>query len=263
MKNNLFKVSQLVLILSFVLLGCNPTDKNSSEKKQDEKKQAEKVQSEKVQNKFKLNSVQDTTKFETKYNDGRMTAVRNLKYYNLLVESSIPMIDDALKLTTVITEWNEYDANVASPQGAFIQVPKSFPEPDRSELIKSGVDENSLNSQMVGGDVETNRRIKEPSIRYWAVASKMFAQEFAKLKKAEGISNRDIDYVTFDFITSNGFYTVQVKKSELESGQLIWSNLFKESKFLNTEMARVQNESRKDAEKRYEDSQLKKLKNKR
>jgi hypothetical protein len=115
---------------------------------------------------------------------------------------------------------------------------------------------------MVGGDVETNERIKEPSIRYWAVASKMFEQEFNTLKKAKGISNRGVDYVTFDFITTNGFYTVQLKKSELESGQSVWSNLFKESKFLNTEMERVQKESQQDAEKIYEARQLKKLKKK-
>ena len=88
----------------------------------------------------------------------------------------------------------------------------------------------------------------------------MFEQEFATLKKAEGISNRDTAYVTFDFITTNGFYTIQELKSELENGKSIWSNLFKESKFLNTEMARVQNESQKEAEKRYEDRQLKKNK---
>ena len=65
----------------------------------------------------------------------------------------------------------------------------------------------------------------------------------------------------FFIITGNGFYTVQVKKSELENGQSVWSNLFKESKFLNTEMARVQNESQIDAEKRYKAKQLKKGKN--
>ncbi len=112
-------------------------------------------------------------------------------------------------------------------------------EPEKSEMEKNGIDASSI---MVGGDEETNRRFKEPSIRYWTVASKMFEQEFKNLKKAEGISNRDTTYVTFDFITTNGFYTVQELKSELESGKSIWSNLFKESKFLNNEMARVQNE---------------------
>ena len=209
-------------------------------------------------NNFKLNKVDDTSKFETIYNDGRMTAVRSLKYYNLLIKSSKPFGDKKLELSTVITEWNNYNANVATAQGAFIQVPAVFPEPDRSELIKSGADANSLNSQMVGGDEESNRRIKEPAIKYWAVASKIFEQEFATLKKAEGISNRDTAYVTFDFITSNGFYTIQEKKSKLENNQSIWSNLFKESKFLNIEMARVQNESQKDAEKRYEAKKMEK-----
>jgi hypothetical protein len=122
-------------------------------------------------------------------------------------------------------------------------------------MEEAGVDANST---MVGGDEETNRRIKEPSKRYWVVASKMFEQEFNNLKKVDGISNRDTNYVTFDFITTNGFYTVQEEKSKLESGESIWSNVFKESKFLNTEMARVQNESAIDAQRKYEAKQLKK-----
>jgi hypothetical protein len=80
----------------------------------------------------------------------------------------------------------------------------------------------------------------------------MFEQEFKSLKKAEGITNRDTNYVTFDFITNKEFYTVQVEKTKLESNQSIWSDLFKESKFLNTEMARVQNESAVENQKRYE-----------
>jgi hypothetical protein len=126
---------------------------------------------------------------------------------------------------------------------------------EKIEMEKNGIDANST---MVGGDVETNRRFKEPSIRYWAIASKMFEQEFKNLKKAQRISNRDTTYVTFDFITTNGFYTIQELKSELESGKSIWSNLFKESKFLNTEMARVQNETQKE----FEDKQLKRVKKK-
>jgi hypothetical protein len=246
MKNKLLKT----LIFSFGLLiflyGCNQTEQSNTVS----------LKKETEENSIKLNKAEDTSKFETIYNDGRITSVRNSKYYNYLVKDSKPL-DTKLGLLTVITEWNKYDANVACPQGGFIQRPLSLTEPQKIEMIEAGVEGNST---MVGGDEETNRRFKEPSIRYWAVASKMFEQEFASLKKAEGISNRDTNYVTFDFITSNGFYTVQEKKSELESGKSIWSNLFKESKFLNTEMARVQNESQEDAQKRYEDRLLKKKK---
>jgi hypothetical protein len=118
-------------------------------------------------------------------------------------------------------------------------------EAEKKELRDAGIKDADLNSQMVGGTEEDNKIFKEPSIRYWAVASKMFEQEFKNLKKADSISDRTVDYVTFDFITTSGFYTVQVPKSELESGRSIWSKMFEESKFLNTELARVQNEAQK------------------
>ena len=178
------------------------------------------------------------------------------------MKSSQPMKDEKFVMTTVTAEWNKYDGNVASPEGAFIEKPLFLEEAEKKQMLEGGLNPTDMNSTMVGGDEETNRRIKEPSKRYWAVASKMFEQEFKNLKQAKSISNRDTNYVTFDFITNNGFYTVQELKSELESGQSIWSNLFKESKFLNTEMVRVQNEMAIDWQKKYEASQLKKNKKK-
>lgn len=247
MQNNSLNVILYLLGSLVFSLGCNqPT-------------QSVVIKNEKPETNFKLNSTPDTNKFETIYNDGRKTAIRNLKYYGYLIKSSQPMKDGKFGLTTITAEWNKYDGNVATPQGSFIEKPLFLEEAEKREILEGGlIDPKDMNSTMVGGDEETNRRIIEPSKRYWAVASKMFEQEFKNLKKAEEISNRDTTYVTFDFITTNGFYTVQEKKSELESGKSIWSNLFKESKFLNTEMARVQNESQKDAQKRYEASQLKK-----
>jgi hypothetical protein len=243
-KNNLLKVSLVVFGSLVFLFGCNQTKKSNTES----------LKKETEENNFKLKTPEDTTKYETVYNDGRISGVRNIKYYNSLVKTSKPL-DTKLGLTTIMTEWNKYDANVACPEASFIQTELMMGSEQKKELIAAGVDANST---MVGGDVETNERIKEPSKRYWAVASKMFEQEYSSLKKAESISNRDTNYVTFDFITTNGFYTVQEKKSDLESGQSIWSKVFEESKFLNKEMGRVQNESQKDAEKRYNASQLKK-----
>jgi uncharacterized protein with FMN-binding domain len=249
MKNNLLKAS-LIVFCSFVFLaGCNQTEKAKIENNQIEI----------AKETFAIATIENN---KTKYADGRFTAVRNLEYYNSQVKTSIPMKDSKLGLTTIMTEWNAYDANVASAEAAFIEVPRSIEERDkvRAEMKAAGVDlsTDDGNSTMIGGDEETNRRFVEPSKRYWAVASKVFEQEFTKLKKAKSISDRSVDYVTFDFITTNGFYTVQVKKSELESSQSVWSNLFEESKFLNTEMARVQNESAIDAQQRYEAKQLKK-----
>jgi hypothetical protein len=270
-KNNLLKTSLFVFCAFVFLFGCDQAKEVKTENNQNEtakdsvamNKAVNKAKSEAAKETFAIVST-NSEKLESKYTDGRITSVRNLPYYKILVKSSIPMKDAKYGLTTVITEWNAYDANVASPQGGFIQVQRSIKERDtiRAEMKTAGVDlsTDDANSTMIGGDEETNRRFKEPSIRYWAVASKMFEQEFKNLKKAEGISDRSVDYVTFDFITTNGFYTVQVKKSELESGKSIWSNVFKESKFLNVEMARVQNESAIDDQKRYEADQLKKLK---
>ena len=245
MKSNLLKTSLIVFGSFCFLVGCNQNKKTNTKS----------INKETVESNFKLNKAEDTTKFETIYNNGIKSGVRNIKYYNYLVKDSKPFGDTKLGLTTVITEWNKYDANVATAQSSFIEKALFLEETEKKQMIEDGFEPSK--STMVGADVETNRRIKEPSIRYWAVASKIFEKEFKNLKKADGISNRDTTYVTFDFITTNGFYTIQEKKSELESGKSIWSNLFKESKFLNTEMARVQNESQKDAQKRYENRQIK------
>jgi hypothetical protein len=54
---------------------------------------------------------------KTNYSNGVITNVRVLEYYTDLVKTGIPMKDAKFGLTTIITEWNKYDANVASPQG--------------------------------------------------------------------------------------------------------------------------------------------------
>jgi endonuclease V-like protein UPF0215 family len=264
MKNNQLKSLLLVFGILVFLFGCNQTEKTNIEKNQKEMAKdsvTTSAKGEPAKDTFAMASVENN---KTKYADGRFTAVRNLEYYKSLVKTSIPMKDSKSGLTTIMTEWNAYDANVAAPEAAFIEVQRSVEERDkvRAEMKAAGVDlsTDDGNSTMIGGDVETNERIKQPSKRYWAVASKVFEQQFNNLKKTKGISVRTVDYVTFDFITTNGFYTVQVKKTELEAGKSVWSKVFEESKFLNIEMARVQNESNMDAEKRYKESQLKKSK---
>lgn len=62
---------------------------------------------------------------KTLYADGRVSDVRKINYYNYLVKNSEPFGDSPaakLGLITIITEWNKYDANVAGPQGGFMQV---------------------------------------------------------------------------------------------------------------------------------------------
>ena len=162
MKNNLLKAALLVFGSLIFLFGCNQTKKSNTKS----------FKKETVENNFKLNKVADTSKLETIYNDGRITAVRNVKYYGYLVRDSKPFGDTKLGLTTVITEWNKYDANVATAQSSFIEKALFLEETEKKQMIENGFEPS--NSTMVGADEETNRRIKEPSIRYWAVANKMF-----------------------------------------------------------------------------------------
>ncbi len=97
---------------------------------------AESINKQTVETDFKLKTPDDTTKFETKYNDGRVTVVRNLKYYNLLVKSSKPFEGTKLRLSKVIGEWKLYDANVAIAQGRFIQKPLIMQDPEKNEIKK-------------------------------------------------------------------------------------------------------------------------------
>ena len=64
-------------------------------------------------------STNSTGNLKTKYADGRISDVRKINYYNYIVGSSKPFGDTAaakeLGLTTIITEWDKYDAIVASP----------------------------------------------------------------------------------------------------------------------------------------------------
>ena len=99
-----------------------------------EKLIAESTNKQTVETDFKLKTADDTTKFETKYNYGRVTVVRNLKYYNLLVKSSKPFEDTKLRLSKVIAEWNVHDANIAIAQGGFIQKPLIMQDPEKNEM---------------------------------------------------------------------------------------------------------------------------------
>ncbi len=255
MKINPLNTSIIAITATLFLYSCDQTKNANVEKKE--------TANETVKNNFKLNKEPDTMEFKTIYNDGRITAVRNQKYYNYLLQDAKVNGDTVLKLSTVVSEWNRYDANIAGNGGGFIQVPRTAQEVInlKKELKASGADTTEdLNSTMVGGDVESNRRFTEPSKRFFAVAKQIFEQEFKNLKKAEGISNRDTNYVTFDFITNIGLYTVQEQKNILESNQSVWSNLFTETKFLNTEMARVQNESQQYWEEKLRKKTRKKAK---
>jgi hypothetical protein len=204
MKNNLKKASHLVLASLVFLSGCNQIGASDPKNRQSE--------TTKAPIKF---ATQGTETFETKYADGRITSVRNLNYYNILIENQKENKSENIKILYVMTEWDKYDAVVAAPQEAFIQLP---------------------NNSMIGGDVETNRRVKDYAIRYFAIATKTFEKEARNLKMINAITDRDTNYVTFDFITNKGIYTIQEKKSDLENDQSTWSGLFTASKQLNSDV---------------------------
>jgi hypothetical protein len=210
MKSNLLQASLLTIGISALFLGCTQSNKFETESNTKEIKT----------DSFESAMIKDNKTF---YKDGRETNVRKLWYYNSLVKTSIPLekntnTDNKLKLTTIIVEWNKYEAVVASEEAVFIQLPSN---------------------QMMGGDMETNRRIKESSIRYFDIAYKMFEKEFKTLKMTGAISNRDTTFVTFDFFTDKGFYTVQESKAKLEAGESIWSDLFEATKKMPSELEKT------------------------
>ena len=61
-------------------------------------------------------------------------------------------------------------------------------------------------------------------------------QRINTLLKVDTIPNRNVDSVSFDFITNKGTYTVQESKKTLESGDTDLSKMFKEAKKLNLEI---------------------------
>jgi hypothetical protein len=208
MKNNRKKASVWVLASLMFLSGCNQTGASD----------AKNTQSEATKAPVKF-ARQGKDTFETIYADGRLSGVRNLNYYNILIKNKKDNKSENVRVLYVMTEWNKYDAVVAAPEEAFIQLP---------------------NNSMVGGDVETNRRVKDYAIRYFAIATKMFKKEVRNLKTINGITDRNTDDVTFDVITNKGIYTIQEKKSDLENNRSIWSGLFTASKQLNQDVITTQ-----------------------
>jgi hypothetical protein len=202
MKIDLLKASLLPFAILALLLSCHPSENTETK--------SSAIATENVS--FEPARVESNHTF---YKDGRETDVRKLEFYNSLFKTSIPLekntnTNNILKLTTIIVEWNKCEALVASEEAVFIQLPSN---------------------QMMGGDVETNRRNKASSIAY-----KIFEKEFKTLKLATTISNRDTNAVTFDFFTDKGFYTVQASKAKLEAGESIWSNLFETTKKMPSEL---------------------------
>ena len=149
--------------------------------------------------------------YKTKYKDGRKSEIRTMFSYE--------GYDDTLKLypknktgiALIVIEWNENEGVVASESAAF---------------------DNQNNNQMYGGDVETNRRITPASRKFIKIGKQFFDNNFDKLTRISEIPNRDLEFVSFDFITTKGIFTVQESLKKLENNTSILSSLFDEGKKL-------------------------------
>ncbi len=151
---------------------------------------------------------------ETKYDDGRISEARSIDPYSPRTDSEVNK-NEPTKLLGIIVEWNKYEALVADAETGFIQLETNT---------------------MRGGDVQTNKRVSKSLAPFFRQSEKFFQERISTLLKVDTIPNRNVDSVSFDFITNKGTYTVQESKKTLESGSSDLSTMFKEAKKLNLEI---------------------------
>ena len=151
----------------------------------------------------------------TKYKDGRLSEVRIFNYYHASKDTAKENKGDVIKLKYVVLEWNKYEAVVADEEGAFAQL-----------------ETNSMR----GGDVGTNKKVQKSSSLFFKQTEKIFEEKINTLLEVNEIPNRNVDSVSFDFITNKGVYTMQESKKTLESGGTDLSKIFKDAKSLKLEI---------------------------
>jgi hypothetical protein len=150
--------------------------------------------------------------FKTVYVDGRISQVRNFDYFDFYRDKAPSAASQPINLIIVTVEWGRYDAVVGDRTAAFAQLPSNI---------------------MAGGDVETNNRVGRPSRSFFATARKAFAQQRNNLTRIDQtVPNRNIDMVSFDFVTNKGTFTIQQDLRSLENGTSPWSNMFREARAL-------------------------------
>jgi hypothetical protein len=155
----------------------------------------------------------------TRYADGRTSQVRTFQYFDHYHDKKPSAARQPANLIVVVVEWGRYDAVVGDRQGAFAQLPTNT---------------------MVGGDVETNNRVSKPSKAFFATARQTFAQQRDNLTRInKTVPNRNIDLVSFDFVTNQGTFTVQQDRRTLENGTSPWSKMFREARALREDVRRA------------------------
>ena len=156
----------------------------------------------------------------TKYRDGRLSEVRIFNYYHSFKDNAIDKKEDRIKLKIVVVEWNKYEAVVSDENVAFAHLETQT---------------------MRGGDVGTNKKVSKSSTLFFKQSEKTFEKRINSLLKINEIPNRNVDSVSFDFVTNKGIYTIQESKKTLESGSTDLSKIFKDAKSLKLQIENADN----------------------
>jgi hypothetical protein len=220
MKSNVLKCIVFAIITNLII-GCG------NQKKADSKKEvsAENIDStsntsfEKFKKRHNItsNNLED---FKTKYKDGRKSEIRMLLTYESFEDSLALYPKNKTKILLVVIEWNKSEGIVATENSAFA---------------------NLNNNQMYGGDVETNRRVAPSANKFLKLCEQFLDSNINAFTKIEEIPNRDINFVSFDFISNKGIFTVQEKLATLENNTSMFSNLFTQGKKLKSETEKIFN----------------------
>jgi hypothetical protein len=167
-----------------------------------------------------VSQLKSTKSWETVYADGRTSQVRTFQYFDHYLDKSPSAAKRPLKLMIVAVEWGNYDAVVGDYKAAFAQV---------------------ASDRMAGGSEEANRLVCLPSRAFFANARTALGQQKASLTRiGKTVPNRNIDMVSFDFITNKGTFTIQQDRRSLENETSPWSNMFREARALKEKISRVE-----------------------
>jgi hypothetical protein len=218
-------VASLLLIglVSLNLAGCADNKEADAAKKPDLKKNEMSENNSFENYKKRHNLTSDRFEdYKTTYKDGRKSEIRTMLTYEgydeTLAFNTKNDASDKTKVLLLVIEWNKNEGVVATESEAF-----------------SNQDDNL----MFGGDVESNRRIAPTAGKFIQLAQQYLDENQAKLTKIDAVPNRDVDTVSFDFVTNKGTFTVQEKLEKLENKTSFWSAFFAEGKKLKFETEKV------------------------
>ena len=188
-----------VFFMVIMMISCNKSSEDNAAK-------SNTFEAYKARHNLKSDRFED---YKTTYKDGRKSEIRTMLVYESQYETFKPYTLDKTRITLVVIEWNKNEGVVATEDSTF---------------------SNLDNNQMFGGDIESNRRIAPSSAQFNQFAIQNFDQYFNQLTQIDAIPNRNTDYVSFDFVTNKGIFTVQESLKNLENNTSVWSPLFNAGK---------------------------------